>query len=246
MTRVNRIAENGIWKPGAITYHGVEQYRYVYDKVNSRRITHVLYYENLEDDFNSLMDLYGLPIKYSSKIVNPSPFQRNASAHDLEDETVNRINKIYAKDFKMFGYQPKRELQSWSNYTYDSSFPQKKKKKVMLATTKLKTLSVNSKHSNENPFLCAISRAHNEHEKLDSFIHHNLQEGFDKIVIIDDRYRIDFVMSIYKLFCKWLAHAMLILDECLYNSLLISVNGSYINASYNVDRTHRLSLTEKK
>ena len=39
----------------------------------------------------------------------------------------------------------------------------------------------------EGPYLCSITRVHNEHIKFKSFIRHQLREGFDRIVILDDR-----------------------------------------------------------
>ena len=42
-------------------------------------------------------------------------------------------------------------------------------------------------HLLQQPFLCVISRVHNEPRKVQSFIPHYLYEGFDKILLIDDR-----------------------------------------------------------
>ena len=37
------------------------------------------------------------------------------------------------------------------------------------------------------PFLCSITRVHNEHVKFKSFIEHQLREGFDIVMFLDDR-----------------------------------------------------------
>ena len=39
----------------------------------------------------------------------------------------------------------------------------------------------------DTPFLCSITRVRNEHTKFKSFIKHQLQEGFDLLLFLDDR-----------------------------------------------------------
>ena len=39
----------------------------------------------------------------------------------------------------------------------------------------------------QKPFLCSITRARDEHVKFRSFIRHQLREGFDRVLILDDR-----------------------------------------------------------
>ena len=39
----------------------------------------------------------------------------------------------------------------------------------------------------QKPFLCSITRVRDEHVKLRSFIRHQLREGFDRVLILDDR-----------------------------------------------------------
>lgn len=39
----------------------------------------------------------------------------------------------------------------------------------------------------DSPFLCSITRVRNEHTKFKSFIKHQLQEGFDLLLFLDDR-----------------------------------------------------------
>ena len=42
-------------------------------------------------------------------------------------------------------------------------------------------------YAGHGPYLCSITRVHNEHVKFKSFIRHQLREGFDRVLIVDDR-----------------------------------------------------------
>jgi hypothetical protein len=78
--------------------HFTEQHRYLEPQYNIR----VLRYENLKEDFNSLMKEYGYNIVLNKK-VNVSI--KVASLYDLSLETIELINKVYEKDFTTFGYE---------------------------------------------------------------------------------------------------------------------------------------------
>jgi len=90
-------------------YHGNRQYEYVYDKNGTQIIQHILYYENLDNGFNMLMQKYNLPFMYTSKKVQ-RPISRGnwtLTIDDFSNSTIHAINTVYAKDFETFGY-PKR------------------------------------------------------------------------------------------------------------------------------------------
>ncbi len=75
---------------------------YVFD--GERKIVkHVLYYENLEEEFNNLMKLYNLDIPLINNGIHVS--NKYVSKHDLTPEFIEKINIKYANDFKNFGYQ---------------------------------------------------------------------------------------------------------------------------------------------
>lgn len=78
--------------------HFTEQWRYMEDGLT----IHVLRYETLEHDFHELMKKYGHNIKLNT-FVNVR--KDTATLKDLTLETIERINRIYEKDFKMFGYE---------------------------------------------------------------------------------------------------------------------------------------------
>jgi hypothetical protein len=61
----------------------------------------VLRFENLEEEFNSLMREYGYSIVLNKK-VNVS--NKVASISDLTQKTLQLINYVYKNDFTTFGY----------------------------------------------------------------------------------------------------------------------------------------------
>lgn len=82
-------------------YHYVEQNKYL-DK--SSKI-HVIKFENLEEEFNALMEKYGLDIKMNRHDNASKKKKRKFSIESFTPEVIQLINKAYAKDFKKFGYE---------------------------------------------------------------------------------------------------------------------------------------------
>ena len=90
----------------AVSFSGIPQYEYVFDEKGNQRVNHVLYYEHLEHEFNSLMQTYNMSLRYSKKSINPSKWQhRTLSIYDLSGDTLQMINKVYSQDFATFGYE---------------------------------------------------------------------------------------------------------------------------------------------
>jgi len=77
--------------------HFTQQYRYLEPQYNIR----VLRFENLEEEFNSLMKEYGYSIVLNKKVNVSNKF---ALLADLTPDTIRLINRIYEKDFTTFGY----------------------------------------------------------------------------------------------------------------------------------------------
>jgi hypothetical protein len=80
--------------------HYVEQIKYY---VKSPKI-HIIKFENLEEEFNALMEKYGLDIKMD-RHDNASKKKRKFSVESFSPEVIKLINKAYAKDFRKFGYE---------------------------------------------------------------------------------------------------------------------------------------------
>jgi len=77
--------------------HWAEQYKYI--EHNCR--IHILKYESLDFDFDSLMKYYNLNVELSfcnrsKKIFGPL---------DLSKKTLNLINDVYREDFEYFNYK---------------------------------------------------------------------------------------------------------------------------------------------
>jgi Sulfotransferase family len=84
--------------------HFLPQHYYVYDDRNHQVITHILRYENLNEEFTDLMKKYGLEdIRLPPK---PSPLEGEVvfSKEFLSPETLAAINDFYRSDFLIFGY----------------------------------------------------------------------------------------------------------------------------------------------
>ena len=82
-------------------YHYVEQYKYVKDATCK---IHILYFEKLEEHFNNLMKDYNLQNIKLEK-TNTKPIITPYTVSDFSPELIKLINKVYDKDFELFGYE---------------------------------------------------------------------------------------------------------------------------------------------
>lgn len=82
-------------------FHYVEQIKYY---VKSPKI-HIIKFENLEEEFNALMEKYGLDIKMERHDNASHNKKKKFSVESFTPEVIKLINKAYAKDFKKFGYE---------------------------------------------------------------------------------------------------------------------------------------------
>lgn len=78
--------------------HFSEQYKYVVDKN-----THILRFENLKEDFDNLMKMYGYAITLDIH-ANKSHNRNNLSVRDFDADSIQFIKTMYKKDFELFGY----------------------------------------------------------------------------------------------------------------------------------------------
>jgi hypothetical protein len=82
--------------------HFKEQWRYVDISTN----VHILKFENLQTEFDALMQKYGLNLTLGSIKYNPS-LPKKFTVDDLSPDTIRLINEVYKKDFILFKYQLK-------------------------------------------------------------------------------------------------------------------------------------------
>jgi hypothetical protein len=76
--------------------HWIPQYEY------AKHCDHVLAFENLESEFNSLMNKYDIDIRLT-KHSNKSK-ERNLNISDITPSNIKKINEIYDIDFNKLGY----------------------------------------------------------------------------------------------------------------------------------------------
>ena len=78
--------------------HYIEQYKYIDDVSNIQ----ILKFENLKEEFNNLMNKYSLNMKLTR---HDNKGILKFTIDSLSQESIKLINKVYEKDFKMFGYK---------------------------------------------------------------------------------------------------------------------------------------------
>ena len=97
----NDLLKNTMKDHGYLRDHWNPQHWY-YEKNNDYKI-HVLKFENLKNDFDNLMKSYNLPIRLKKNSMK-SP-NKIFGVKDLDRETIDIINRVYDKDFELFGYK---------------------------------------------------------------------------------------------------------------------------------------------
>jgi len=103
--------------------HFVNQAEYVFEK-GIQVVDHVIHYENIQEEFNALMGIYGLDLKLPNKDshgVNTRGEKSKLSHFDLFPETIKIINKYAADDFTMFGYEMVDTFQGAGNYSLSAA-----------------------------------------------------------------------------------------------------------------------------
>jgi hypothetical protein len=61
----------------------------------------IIKFENIEEEFNQLMNKYNCDIIYIKKYISNKKF----NIDDINDENIKLINEIYKKDFDLFNYK---------------------------------------------------------------------------------------------------------------------------------------------
>jgi len=82
--------------------HWAPQSNFIYDERGQRLIKHVLRFENLKTEFESLMKQYNLNIQLNKET---QVSEKHFTIQDLTPETIRLINNFYNNDFVNFGYQ---------------------------------------------------------------------------------------------------------------------------------------------
>lgn len=85
---------------GGLNCHFVPQHEYIYNDNNERTCNHILKFDNLTSEFNDLMEKKNVDVRLSdNKKDNKSNF--NLTIDDIDDENMQKIFKLYKKDFEI-------------------------------------------------------------------------------------------------------------------------------------------------
>ena len=80
--------------------HWWPQHKFIYDADGNKIVDYVLRMDNLNQEFNDLMEEYNLPLQLNYK-TNES--NKMYGLKDIFINNLSKINKIYKKDFELFG-----------------------------------------------------------------------------------------------------------------------------------------------
>ena len=84
-------------------HHFLPQHIYTHDSNKRQIVDYIIKYENI-DEFNALMKLYSIEIKYKKNI---SAKKKKFSVDDISNENLKLINKVYELDFILLKYDIK-------------------------------------------------------------------------------------------------------------------------------------------
>lgn len=83
--------------------HFLPQYEFICDTHNNLLVDRIIHYENLGEEFNSVLDLFGLPKDYGVENASQRVDRDNYMAQ-FTPELIQQVNAHYKKDFDLFGY----------------------------------------------------------------------------------------------------------------------------------------------
>lgn len=84
---------------GGLNCHFIPQHEYIYNNDNERTCNHILKFDNLTSEFNNLMKKKNIDLRLNDKKDNQSNF--NLTMDDIDDENMQKIFKLYKKDFEI-------------------------------------------------------------------------------------------------------------------------------------------------
>ena len=99
--------------------HYVPQYDYVFNtntEEHERLVDHILHFENLNEEFASLMKAYGLDLDLATSdrfFHGQLLYQPKCTAADLDSSTRSLIEEMYEHDFELGGYTMLERTKKW-------------------------------------------------------------------------------------------------------------------------------------
>jgi hypothetical protein len=81
-------------------WHYTEQYKYLHPSAK----IHIIKFEHLDEEFDALMDVYGIKRVVLRKTNVSVKKGTNYNVSDFSNELIEVINTVYDKDFEYFHY----------------------------------------------------------------------------------------------------------------------------------------------
>ncbi len=81
-------------------HHFKPQYSYIIDKYNRVSVDYIGYFENIEDDFETIKKKIGVDARLEKK----NAVNRKSYTDYYDDETIAIVESVYEKDIKLFNY----------------------------------------------------------------------------------------------------------------------------------------------
>ena len=81
-------------------HHFKPQYSYIIDKYNRVSVDYIGYFENIEDDFETIKK----KIRVDARLEKKNAVNRKSYTDYYDDETIAIVESVYEKDIKLFNY----------------------------------------------------------------------------------------------------------------------------------------------
>jgi len=92
-------------KTAGTDIHFMQQFKYIFNEDGERTVDHLVRFENMSEEFPALMKQYGYEDIKLSHINGAKGHGKHLGLKDLNDRTIELINKHYENDFVLFGYK---------------------------------------------------------------------------------------------------------------------------------------------
>lgn len=100
---ISDVIKKNYHKNGELDCHLIPQADFVYDTDGKKSCDSMLRFEHIESDFDNLMQKKDLGhIKWGAQNSNRSNVKVNLSSDDINDENMEKLKKIYEKDFILY------------------------------------------------------------------------------------------------------------------------------------------------